>query len=108
MWYYYIFYIVNFSYSIYRYFSIRSMIYSTYTEKRFKISLSFSCKFISNEAFTFFYAEHLLGPSDPGEKTKQFGFSITIEKQPSASTNPVTQLGGSLSTFREKFFKKTL
>lgn len=56
------------------------------------ISLSFSCKFISNEVLTF----HLKGADT----------SIIIEKQPSASTKPVTQLGSSLyeSCLIEKFF----
>ena len=47
------------------------------------MSLSFSCKFISNETLTFQF--------------KSSYTSIITEKQPSASTNPVIQLGSSLS-----------
>ena len=43
------------------------------------MSTSLMCKFISNEVLTFHF--------------KGFDTSIIIEKQPSASTNPVTQLG---------------
>jgi hypothetical protein len=49
----------------------------------YKISLSFSCKFISNEILTLDF--------------KDSDISIITEKQPSAFINPVTQIGSSLS-----------